>query len=762
MADAKSAPSVGELVALNYQILGTAGAGGMGVVYRALDLKLQRTVALKFLPPELNASERDKARFLKEARTASSLDHPNIGVIYGIEETPDDRTFIAMAYYEGQSLAQRIRSGPLAPADTMDIALQVLKGLEYAHMQGVEHRDVKPSNIMLTRHGSSSGLVVKLVDFGLAHVSQQTASQTQGISGTIAYMSPEQTLGRQVDCRSDLWATGVVMVEMLAGRNPFSRDTIPATIFAILNEAPHVPDPVPAELRQIIYRALSKDPIRRYQSCSEMLRDLEAVRPGLPDSSAADSPSHSKSEVKLDSKSGRIKDFLELRRSREYAAASAAAWAPVPPKPRWRPWAFGIGIPAVLVLALLLIPALRARVASLFSPAPQQQSASSKSAAYDGYIAALGYMQRYDKTGNLDRAIAALQGSLKADPLFALAYAQLAEAYRMKYQIERDPKWLDMALANGQRAEQLDTRLPAAYSTLAAIHNEQGKHDLALQEFNEALEINPRDPAALRGIARSDETAGRLEDAEKGYRKVIAIRPDDWDTYDELGNFYANQGRYADAVTQYKQALELAPDNAQLYSNLGSVYLDSGDHKLIPEAEQALQKSLAINPTYAALANLAALYSQQQNYTESVTYSLKAIQMNDHEYTVWDTLRLDYEALGDSARADDAARGELKALEDAAARGQDAMPQAMLANLYARDGLTDKARFRIQSALSLSPNDPQVLLEVADASANLHDRAAAIGYIREALKKGADREAIKTDIELKPLNIDFDKELRKK
>lgn len=749
MPDEKSAPIAGELVAGNYQILGTAGSGGMGVVYRALDLKLQRTVALKFLPADLNASERDKQRFLQEARTASSLDHPNIGVIHGIEETGDDRTFIVMAYYEGQSLATRIRSGPLAPSEAADIAIQVLKALDFAHTQGIEHRDVKPSNIMLTQQR-----MVKLVDFGLAHVSQQTASKTHGVSGTVSYMSPEQTLGRGTDSRTDIWATGVVMIEMLTGHNPFARETIPATVFSILNEPPEVPDAITPGLRQVIYRALAKDPVRRYQSCAEMLRDLEGIRPELATAPAVEATPES-------SVLQRIRESSELRRSRESASASAWGFAPEK-KGRWKPWVFSLGGVAVLLAMTFLIPSLRQWVTTAFARVVALTSGSGKPAADEGYIAALGFMQRYDKPGNLDRAIDALQGSIKADPLFALGYAQLGEAYRMKYQTERDPKWLDLAIASCKRAQQLDTRLPTAYSTLAAIHNAQGKHDLALEEFNQALEINPRDPAALRGIAHSNQTAGKLADAEQGFQKLIAVLPDDWDGYNELGNFYASQGEYTKAIAQYRQGLELAPDNAVLYSNLGSVYLDSGDRKLVPDAEQALRKSLDIQPSYSALANLAALYAEEEKYQESAGLSQRALQLNDKSYTVWDTLRVDYEALGESAKADQASKAERKAIEETSSISQEAMPRAMLANLYARDGEADKARSRIQSALSLAPNDPQVLLEVADASANLGDRAAAIGYIREAIKKGADVEAIKTDVELKRLNIDFDKEFRER
>ena len=188
----------------DYQILALAGSGGMGVVYRALDLKLQRTVALKFLPDELVSNESQKAQFLREARTASSLDHPNIGVIHGIEETADGRTFIVMAYYEGETLARKLMAGPLPPEQTVDIAIQMARGLAEAHSRAIVHRDIKPSNVIVTQQN-----VAKIVDFGLARATSNSMStQTMSTSGTIGYMSPEQTLGKPVDERTDIWALG--------------------------------------------------------------------------------------------------------------------------------------------------------------------------------------------------------------------------------------------------------------------------------------------------------------------------------------------------------------------------------------------------------------------------------------------------------------------------------------------------------------------------------------------------------------------------
>ena len=333
----RTALAVEEVIARNYRILGRAGAGGMGVVYRARDLKLERTVALKFLPFEVASSEKDKERFLKEARIASSLDHPNIGAIYGIDETEDGRTFIVMAFYEGQSLADRIQvAGHLEIPEVIDIAVQMAKGLAEAHSRNIVHRDIKPSNVMLTGAG-----LVKIVDFGLAHAIQQTATVTGGVSGTLRYMAPEQALNKTIDQRVDIWALGVVLTEMLTGINPFDRDSMPSTLFAILNDAPPTLDSVPVELQRIVYRALSKDPLKRYQNCSEVLKDLEVARSVLANAPATSDAGASR----------RAKPTAELRRS--IAEASRSAWA-VPNQPSRKP----LVIAAISVVVLLLIALL--------------------------------------------------------------------------------------------------------------------------------------------------------------------------------------------------------------------------------------------------------------------------------------------------------------------------------------------------------------------------------------------------------------------
>ncbi len=259
-----------------YKILGTAGVGGMGIVYKALDLKLNRTVALKFLPNDLNVASKDKERFLQEARTASALDHSNIGVIHGLEETADGQTFIVMAYYEGLTLAERIRRGPMSPKEALEIMVQITRGLIDAHEHSIIHRDIKPSNVIITRQN-----VAKIVDFGLARVASNAATTlTAGPVGTLAYMSPEQVRNEPLDRRTDIWSLGVVFDEMLTGKHPFERGNMSAVLLAVLEQPPPVEGLDPA-LASIVCRALAKDRTHRYADCRELLADLEACEARL-------------------------------------------------------------------------------------------------------------------------------------------------------------------------------------------------------------------------------------------------------------------------------------------------------------------------------------------------------------------------------------------------------------------------------------------------------------------------------------------------
>ena len=272
----------GSLVSGKYRIVEPIGSGGMGVVYKAEDTRLHRPVALKFLPAELTRDPEARERFVQEARAASLIDHANICAIHEIDETEDGRTFIVMAYYEGESLRERIKRGPLPLQEALDIGIQVAGGLARAHKKGIIHRDIKPANIILTADG-----VAKIVDFGLAKLGDRLALTRVGtVMGTVAYMSPEQTRGEAVDRRTDLWALGVVLYEMLTGELPFPGGNEQAAVYAILNTCPRpaseLNKDVPSEVESILKRALAKDRSQRHHSAAEMVTELEKARAGVP------------------------------------------------------------------------------------------------------------------------------------------------------------------------------------------------------------------------------------------------------------------------------------------------------------------------------------------------------------------------------------------------------------------------------------------------------------------------------------------------
>ena len=249
----------------HYRVIEQLGAGGMGVVYKAQDTKLKRTVALKFLPPELTRDPEAKQRFIREAQAASALEHNNICNIHEIDQTEDGQTYIVMACYEGEILKDKIQRGILKIEEAIDIAIQIAQGLEKAHKKGIVHRDIKPANVFIMEDG-----VVKILDFGLAKLTGQTQLTKEGSTlGTVAYMSPEQTQGHKVDHRSDVWSLGVVLFEMISNQPPFKGDYDQAVLYAIVHEEPQsvteLSNDVPIELARIISMCLQKDPAQRYQ-----------------------------------------------------------------------------------------------------------------------------------------------------------------------------------------------------------------------------------------------------------------------------------------------------------------------------------------------------------------------------------------------------------------------------------------------------------------------------------------------------------------
>lgn len=303
--------SKGALIA-HYRVLEPLGAGGMGAVYKVLDEKLHRIVALKVLPPDAVADKDRRRRFLQEARAASSLNHPHILTVFEIGEI-DGKPYMAMEYVEGETLRQKIDACSLSLAQALDIAVQVTEGLAKAHEQGLVHRDLKPENLIVSSDGYA-----KILDFGLAKLVERRLAQFTGnsgektliqvktesgtIMGTINYMSPEQLLGQRVDLRSDIFSFGIVLYEILTGCCPFSNENRIDTMHAILHEEPPAPYTIkhglPLELERILARALKKQPKERYQKIKELADDLKALKRDLELGKVARAPAKTRLVLK--------------------------------------------------------------------------------------------------------------------------------------------------------------------------------------------------------------------------------------------------------------------------------------------------------------------------------------------------------------------------------------------------------------------------------------------------------------------------------
>jgi len=407
------------------------GRGGMGIVYLAEDTRLARPVALKVLPPWIGVGREARRRFRAEARAVSALDHPNIATLYEVDETPAGQLYMAFAFYDGETLADRISRGPLPVGEALDIAIAIAAGLSAAHARGIVHRDVKPSNVLLTEGGA-----VKLVDFGLAKIAGEEVTDAGVRMGTVAYMSPEQARGDVVDRRTDLWSLGIIVYEMLGGRRPFDADSYPALVRFILEEEAeplHSPgEEVPREVQRVVRKLLRKSPADRYTSADDLLEDLRTLDAGE-------------------------RPTLVAHRTPGVGGESA----PLRPahSMRWRT-AAGLVVPA------LAVAGLAAWIASRDTSAGE----SIERAAREAYSIGRIHLERRNREG-LELARNYFRRATEIDPDFAPAYAMLAETYAQagNWGMVAPSEGFAEARRLGEYALELDSAVAEAYSSLAAV-----------------------------------------------------------------------------------------------------------------------------------------------------------------------------------------------------------------------------------------------------------------------------------------------------
>jgi serine/threonine-protein kinase len=627
----------------HYEIIEKTGAGGMAVVYKAKDIRLKRLVALKLLSPALIRDEEAKERFVREAQAASALDHPNICTVHEIDETEGGQMFISMSYYEGGTLKDMIREKPLTAGQAVEIAVQVARGLAEAHENGVVHRDIKPANIMMTAKGQ-----VKVMDFGLAKLSGGEGITGIGIPmGTVAYMSPEQAQGKDVDYRTDIWSLGVVLYEMVSGQPPFKGENAHAIIYSILNV-----DPVPvtsiqpnieSRLERIINKALTKEPDSRYQNAGDLLADLGRIGP------------------LLDTR------MLKAQSPSAEAKASIAVLPFVDMSPEKDQEYFCDGMAEELISALTKIEGLRiASRTSAFQFKGKRQSISGigerlrVQTVLEGSVRKAGdrlritaqlvnvrdgyqlWSEKYDREMRdifaiQDEISLAIVEKLKIDLLgreeaaLVKRHTDDLEAYNLylrgryfwnkrteadvgkaiacfKQAVDRDPSY---ALAQAGLADAYIT-LPD-YSHMPPAETLMMAKEAALK----ALEI---DEMLAEAHASLGFTVHELEwdwvTAEIHLKRALEINPRYATAHHWYALFLLRMGRFGEAIKEMEKAVELDPLSLVINRNLGAVLCYARDYD---RAIEVLRKTLDMDPGFSFThAYLGEAYLQKSMYEEAL------------------------------------------------------------------------------------------------------------------------------------------------
>jgi serine/threonine-protein kinase len=665
---------VGQRVS-NYQIVAKLGAGGMGVVYKAIDIKLDRPVALKFLAVQAGDATH-KERLLREARAASALDHVNIGTIYGIEETPEGQLFIVMAYYEGETLFHRIRRGPLPPASAIAIAVQMAHGLAAAHAKGIIHRDIKPSNVLITPQN-----VVKVVDFGLAKLpGGESLTQTGSTVGTAAYMSPEQALGRELDIRTDVWSLGVVLYQMLTGVLPFRGEQMPSTLYAIVHETPLPMQGAPPDMERVISKFLEKEPTERYQDMEEAARELAA----LDDSSSLATVTM----IRQDSRPASSRRELTASRSRRRSRRAIA----------------GASILVLLVAAAFMVVRARWR-----STAPVEKHIAvlpfsnvgndrANQALCDGLLETLtSRLSELKSSGGSLWVVPAAEVRRRkvTDP--ATAHRELGATLVVTGSVQRDnngvrltvdlvdaanPRQLGSAVLDDQSGDfaalqdravarlaglmDLESshvpgpaaaRAPGAYQAylrglgLLQRWDKEGNLANAEREFQDALRTDPQFALAYAALADArwkqyqlSRDSAIIPNATELCNHAIALDPQLAPAYVTLARIHDDTGQHDLAVGEFRHALELQPRSTEAMQGLARVYESMAR---LQEAEDLLNKAAALQPDYwEGFNRLGSFYVRQRRYKDAVPQFQRVLQLTPDNQAGYINLAVCYSDLG--------------------------------------------------------------------------------------------------------------------
>jgi serine/threonine protein kinase/tetratricopeptide (TPR) repeat protein len=650
--------SVGQTIS-HYRITGKLGVGGMGVVYRAGDLSLQRDAALKVLPTQAAADPDARKRLVNEARAASRLNHPNIATIYEVGEG-DGSPFIAMELVSGESLKDVLLHGPLPAVRLLEVARQIAEGLQEAHQAGVLHRDIKPGNIMVDSRGR-----VKILDFGLSVLRGQERGQGEAedafitrtatqwkTGGTVPYMSPEQLRGELTDASSDIFSYGVVLYECLTGRLPFRGETAIDIMHAILREPPtpmhnYAPD-ISREWEQLVAGCLAKSPEQRMRSMGEVIDALKRVAVPAPrtEKSVAVLYFENLSGSKEDEyfrdgiTEDLITELLKIRELRVFPRSAVMSFRDktltaaqvgrelsasfvlegsvrragnhlrlnaqlVDTRSGHGVWAerydrqledvFAIQDEIVQSIAKALRVVLTEKEKRAIEKLP-----TADIQAYDHYLRGRQYFHQFRKKG-FDFARQMFARAIVIDPNFARAYAGVADCCSFLYQYwEASEVNLKEADAASRKALELDPELAEAHASRGLALSLRKRYEEAKTEFEMSIRLNPKLFEAYYFYARARFAEGKFEEAVRLYEQASKINPDDYQSAILVAPVYMSMGRKSDAEASYRRGLTVVEKHLEMHpDDARALYLGAGSLTQLGQRQRAMEwtaRALAADP----------------------------------------------------------------------------------------------------------------------------------------------------------------------